>query len=283
MSASYIELTKPRIVLLVMLTAGLGFWLAGPPVDRPFLLFHLLLGTMLVAAGTNALNQVSERDVDAVMNRTRNRPLPSGRMSVGAATAFAWGTGAGGVLYLAMLVNALSAVLAALTLLSYVYIYTPLKRTTTLATLIGAVPGALPIVGGWAAARGTLGIEAAGLFAIMFLWQLPHFLALAWLYRDDYKRAGLRMLSVDDPDGRLTFAFAAVYAAALVPASLLPSAQGIAGTRYFAGALILSALFLALTLAAALRPTPVRARRLFHASLAYLPALLIMLGTDHNS
>ena len=202
-----------------------------------------MLGTALVAAGTNALNQVAERDTDALMHRTGRRPLPTGRVSLGAAAGFAWTAGVLGVAYLAMFVNVLTAAIAAATLLSYVFLYTPLKRKTSLNTLVGCVPGALPILGGWAAAGGSLGVGAWVLFGILFLWQLPHFLALAWLYREDYGRAGLRMLSVGDRTGVTTFRHAAVYALALLPVSLLPAVVGIAGAWYFAGAAILSSWF----------------------------------------
>lgn len=276
----FIALTKPRIVLLVMLTVAVGFWLGGPPAGQPFLLFHVLFATVLVAAGTNALNQVAERDIDGLMHRTRDRPLPAGRISVAAAAAFAWLTGIWGIVHMLIFVNALAATLAALTLVSYVFLYTPLKRRTTTATLIGAVPGALPIIGGWAAATGSLDSTAWVLFWILFLWQLPHFLALGWLYREDYARAGLKMVGVDDPEGHLSFRFASLYAAALLPVTLVPTLLGVAGFMYFAGALILSVGFLWISVAAARRTTAVNAKRLFRASLVYLPLLLILMGWD---
>jgi protoheme IX farnesyltransferase len=275
--ADVVELTKPRIVLMVMVTVAAGFWLAMPATPDPLLLFHVLLGTALVAGGTNALNQVWERDVDGRMHRTRSRPLPAGRLTVSGAGAVAWLGGVAGVLYLATVVNSLVGALAAATLVSYVFLYTPLKRRTSVATLVGAVPGALPIVGGWAAARGSVGPEAWVLFWILFLWQLPHFLALGWLYRADYARADLKMLSVDDPDGRATFWYASVYAAALLPVSLVPTLMGVTGGVYFAGALLLSLGFLAVCVLAARRVTPAQAQRVFRASLMYLPALLILM------
>ena len=280
MVGDLIELTKPRIVAMVMVTAAAGAWLAGPSTAQAIVVFHLLVGTVLVAAGTNALNQVAERDVDALMRRTRNRPLPAGKLAVPVATTAAWTAGAVGVAYLAAFVNAITAALAALTLLSYVFVYTPLKRRSSVATLVGAVPGALPIVGGWAAIAGGLHAEAWILFWILFLWQLPHFLALAWLYRDDYRRAKLRMLSVDDDDGRTTFLYASLYAGALIPVALSASVVGLAGGRYFLGALVLSTGFLAAAIAAARRRTPGAARRLFRVSLAYLPLLLILMAVD---
>ena len=275
----FLELAKPGIVVMVMLTAGAGFWLAGPDSSQAIVLFHLLMGTVLVASGANALNQVAERDADALMKRTRGRPLPAKRLSVASAGAFAWITGIVGIAYLGVFVNALTAVIAAATLVSYAFVYTPLKKHTSVSTLIGAVPGALPIVGGWAAARGTLSGETWILFWILFLWQLPHFLALAWMYREDYARGGFKMLSVGDSDGRLTFGHATLYAAALLPVSLAPTIVGIAGTVYFVGALALSSVFLYASYSAVRECTMERARRVFKLSLAYLPALLILMGS----
>jgi protoheme IX farnesyltransferase len=264
---------------MVMLTAAAGFWLAGPERHQAIVLFHLLMGTMLVASGTNALNQVSERAADARMQRTRSRPLPAGRISVAAASGFAWGMGIAGVVYLGAFVNLLTAGIAATTLLSYVFVYTPMKMRTTVSTLVGAVPGALPIVGGWAAVRGTLSGEVWVLFWILFLWQLPHFLALAWMYREDYARAGFKILSVGDPDGRTTFGHSTIYAAALLPVSLAPTIVGIAGTVYFLGAVALSSVFLYASFSAVRHCTMAKARRVFKLSLAYLPVLLILMGS----
>ncbi len=275
----YVELTKPRIVVMVMLSAAAGFWLASPVSGEMMTLFHLLVGTVLVASGANALNQVYERDADALMRRTQARPVPAGRISVAAAGAFAWLMGLGGILYIAAFINLITAALAAATLVSYVFLYTPLKKRTSISTLIGAVPGALPIVGGWTAARGALSGEAWVLFWILFLWQLPHFLALAWLFRDDYARAGFKMLSMGDPDGRRTFWHASLYAAALLPVSLAPTIVGLAGAWYFAGAIVLSGAFLIASLVTVLRCTTANARRVFNISLAYLPALLILMGS----
>jgi heme o synthase len=241
-AADFLALTKPRIVALVVLTVAAGYVLARPAVVSVgpstavwlAVLFHTLLGTALVAGGTNALNQVAERDVDALMHRTRSRPLPAGRLTPLAATLFAWAIALLGLAELAAFVNAATAILAAATLVSYVYVYTPLKRRTTVATLVGAVPGALPIVGGWAAAGAPLDIRAGTLFGLMFLWQIPHFLAIAWMYREDYARAGLKMLSVGDEDGGATFRQATLNAAALLPVGLVPFVLGMAGAVYFA-------------------------------------------------
>jgi len=272
-AADLLALTKPRIVGLVVVTAATGFYLAAPTGVDVTLFLHLLVGTILVASGTNALNQVAERDVDGLMHRTARRPLPTGRISYPAAAAAAWAFGATGVLYLAIFVNLITAVIAAATLLSYVFVYTPLKRRTWLNTLIGAVPGALPVVGGWTAAGGSIGIEASVLFWIMFLWQLPHFFALAWLYREDYARAGFRMLSVGDVDGRNTFNQAGLYAMVLLPVSLAPAVVGIAGPWYFFGAVVLSSWFLWVGIQAARERSNAIAKRLFLTSVWYLPVL----------
>jgi heme o synthase len=264
----------------VLLTAAAGFYLGSRGGVDVRLLVHTLIGVALVAAGTNAFNQVRERDVDARMHRTAGRPLPSGRLTPRAAAVFASIISVGGVAYLARAVNLLTAALAALTLASHVFLSTPLKRTTTLNTLIGAVPGALPIVGGWTAAGGTLGPAVAALFWILFLWQLPHFLALAWIYREDYARGGLAMLSVSDPDGRQTGRMVILYAMALLPVSLLPTLLGVTGAVYFFGALALGVAYAAASLALTRTATVARAWRVFLVSIVYLPALLTLMVVD---
>jgi protoheme IX farnesyltransferase len=282
--ADFLALTKPRIVVMVLVTVAAGYVLAPPAAmslaARMLVLAHLLVGTALVAAGTNALNQVWERDVDARMRRTASRPLPSGRLPVASAAVFAIGSGLFGIAYLWLFVNRLTAALAAATLVSYVLVYTPLKRRTALATLVGAVPGALPIVGGWTAAGGALDTRAWLLFALLFLWQLPHFLALGWIYRDDYARAGLPTLSAGDPDGRRTFRQAALDAAALLAVSLVPTLVGMTGAFYFVGAIGLSTWLLWTSAACARNPSTDRARRLFRATLVYLPSILFLLIVD---
>ncbi len=283
--ADLLALTKPRIVLLVAITAAAGYTLglrALPPGQYPasslvatsWVLLHTLLGTSLTAGGTSALNMIVERDVDALMRRTSRRPLPAGRLSVSTATSFAWAISALGVAELVLFVNGITAVLAAVTLIVYVFAYTPLKRRTSLATLVGAIPGALPIVGGWTAAGAPLDARVAVLFALLFLWQLPHVLALSWIHREDYARAGLRMTAVDDAGGRETFRQAALDATALLPVSLAPVLLAMAGWPYFVLALVLSSTLIALAIAGARAPSPRRARRLFLATLAYLPLLL---------
>src|SRR5690348_2032853 len=277
---AFLELTKPRITQLVLLTAAAGFYLGSSGGVDARLLVRTLIGVALVAAGTNAFNQVRERDVDGRMRRTAGRPLPSGRLTPRAAALFAAVISVGGVGYLALAVNLLTAELAALTLASYVLLYTPLKRKTTLNTLIGAVPGALPIVGGWTAAGGSLGAAVAALFWILFLWQLPHFLALAWLYREDYRASGLRMLSVSDDDGRDTGRMALLYAMALLPISLLPTLLGVTGAWYFFGALVLGIGYVVAGTGLLVGATSSRAWRLFFVSILYLPALLTLMVLD---
>ena len=281
-AADFVELTKPRIVALVVVTVAAGYVLASSGSAPAWILVHTLLGTALVAGGTGALNQVLERDVDALMRRTRTRPIPSGRVAAGDAAAFAWLLAGSGLAYLAFAVNAATAAVAAATLLSYAFLYTPLKRRTPLAALVGAVPGALPIVGGWTAAGGGAGAEVAILFGIVFLWQLPHVLALGWLHRDDYARAGLRTWSVGDGDGRRTFRYAALCAGVLLPVSVAPASLGMAGLLSLAGAAAVSAWFLWTALVAYRERSTAAARRLFTASLIYLPAILLLLLADRG-
>ena len=272
-----LELTKPRITQLVVLTAAAGFYLASRGRVNPLLLAHALLGTAMVAGGTNALNQVWERERDALMARTRRRPLPSGRVTARAGAVFGVSIALTGVVYLWLAVNAVTAALALGTLVSYVFLYTPLKRRTPLNTLVGAVPGALPIVGGWTAAGGTLDVAALALFGIVFLWQLPHFLALAWIYRDDYAKAGFRMLGAGDPDAGAMGRRAAGFAAFLVPVSLAPALLGMAGPMYSWGAAAIGVGLLGTAVAFAIARTGVWAKRLFAASVLYLPLLLVLL------
>ncbi len=276
----YTELTKPRILVMALVAVAVGALLAGagsPPFE---LLAVTLLGTGLVAAGASVFNQVLECDTDALMQRTRHRPLPSGRMAMGEAVVFGVVVTAAGLLLLAAAVNLLTALLAALTLVLYVAVYTPLKRRTSLNTVIGAIPGALPPVLGWAAVRGTTGPEAWALFLIVFLWQFPHFLAIAWMYRDDYARAGLRMLPVLDPGGGMTARQMIGYSLALVPASLAPTVIGMAGLMYFCGALSLGCGLLGFAFAFAFFASAASARNLMRASLVYLPALLVLMMFD---
>ena len=277
--SSYVELTKPRITALVVVSAAAGFLLGAASVD--FALFaHAMIGVALVASGTSAMNQVLERDVDALMVRTRSRPLPTGRVGTPPAAVVSGCLAAAGIIWLWVAVNPLTAGLALATFISYDFVYTPLKRVHSLSTVVGAVPGALPILGGWTAATGQLSLGGWALFAILFLWQLPHFLALAWLLRDDYEAAGLRMLSVGDFEGRQTRHQALLYALTLVPVSLLPSVIGLTGAVYFAVALGLGGFFLWTALRFARAATSSNARALFRASILYLPLLMAVLVLD---
>jgi protoheme IX farnesyltransferase len=280
-AADYLELTKPRVAVLVLLTVAAGFLLGTTGAPDWALLGHAVLGTAIVAAGASALNQLLERDTDALMRRTENRPLPAGRLQPLEVLLFGLGLGIGGVLYLAIaLPQPLAALVAALTFLLYVFVYTPLKRRTSLNTLVGAVPGALPPVIGWTASRGSFDLSAGALFLILFLWQVPHFLAIAWIYRVDYGQAGLCMLPVVDRDGAMSGRQMVTYCLALISASLLPLLVGGAGLLYLVGALVLGAGFLASTVGFLRRRSLTRARAVLRASLIYLPALLGLLLLD---
>ena len=276
----YAELTKPRITLMVVLTALVGFLLATLGRLEWGLLVHTLFGTALLAGGASALNQYLERQVDARMRRTANRPLPAGRLAPAMALAFGVGLGLAGGLYLGWAVNLLTAALGVATLGAYIFIYTPLKPRSNLNTLVGAVPGAIPPMMGVTAVTGGLDALAWALFGILFLWQMPHFLAIAWLYRTDYRRGGLAMLPVDDAHGLQTARQMVLYAAALVPVSLLPSVLGVSGPVYFLGALLMSFAFLGFSAAFGFLQNARMARRVVLASVAYLPLLLILMVAD---
>jgi protoheme IX farnesyltransferase len=272
-AADFLELTKPRVNVLVVATTLLGYYMGATPEGTPALLLNTVIGTTLVASGASAFNQLIERDLDALMRRTRNRPLPTGRLTSLPALIFAIVLSLAGVAELAIGANLLAAAVASVTLLTYTLAYTPLKTRTSLATVVGSIPGALPPMIGWAAARNTLSIEAWTLFAIVFLWQMPHFLAIAWMYREDYKRAGFPLLPIVEPDGASTGRQALVYAAALVPVSLAPTAIGLTGGLYMAGAFVAGLVFVALAVRFARERTAPVARHLFFCSIAYLPLL----------
>jgi protoheme IX farnesyltransferase len=277
--ADYVSLGKPRITTLVLVTTLLGYLLAETSANWPRLLFTLV-GTGLVAAGASAFNQVWERDRDARMRRTADRPLPAGRIDVLPATALAFAASLSGLILLVLGTCLLAGGLAAATLLLYVLLYTPLKPLTSLSTVLGAVPGALPPVIGWTAASGRIEPGALVLFAVLFLWQMPHFLAIAWLYRDDYARGGFPLLPVLEPDGASTGRQAVLYAAAVLPVSLALSAMRLTGAIYFAGAALCGAVFFASAAAFAARRSIEAARRLFFTSILYLPALLTLAFFD---
>jgi len=279
-AADYVELTKPRITLMVVLTAFVGYALGSTGSILTGRLAAALVGTALVAAGASCLNMLLERRTDARMLRTRNRPLPAGRLRPPEALGWGLALTSAGLVLLGWRTGALSAAIAFLTWASYLFLYTPLKTRTSLSTVVGALPGALPPVIGWAAARGRLEPGAFVLFAIVFLWQIPHFLAIAWIYREDYARGGLPMLPVLDPAGRVTGRQAVANALALLLVSLTPTAAGIAGRAYFAGALVLGLGFTAVAVRAAVLRTPRAARRLFVASILYLVALCALLLAD---
>ncbi len=278
--ADYLALTKPRIALLVLFTVAVGTLLAGGGAVDPLLLVNTVLGTALVASGASALNQWLERESDARMQRTENRPLPAGRLQPLEVILFGLALGVIGVGYLALTLRQPGTPLvAAVTFLSYVGLYTPLKRRTVYNTLIGAVPGALPPVIGWSAVRGLHGLEVWTLFAILFLWQVPHFMAIAWIYRADYAQAGLQMIPVDDQTGRRTARHMVGFALLLLVISLVPLRYGM-GPIYLVGALLLGLGFLARTLGFARRPSDQQARRVLRASLIYLPGLFALLLVD---
>lgn len=276
-ASDFIALAKPRLNFLVVVSAVAGYVMAGGDTSNAVRLMLTIVGTGLVAGGASAFNQVIEREPDGLMRRTRMRPVPDGRLQPGESLVFAAATSLAGLAILGAGVNLLSAAVALATLLTYAVVYTPLKRRSPLSTVVGAIPGALPPVIGWAAARDSLSQGAWVLFGIVFLWQLPHFLAIAWIYREDYARAGFPMLPVIEPDGRSTGRQATLYCAALLPVSLAPTLIGMTGTVYFVGALILTLLFLGLTLRFARTRAVPDARRLFFGSIIYLPLLWILM------
>jgi len=276
----WLVLTKARITALVLVTAATGYVLGTPGRIGVSGLLALLLGVGLASGGAAALNQVYEREADGRMRRTASRPVPAGRITPRAALAAGCLLSAAGVAWLAIAVNPLTGFLGLLTVVLYIAVYTPLKPRTPLNTLVGAIPGAIPPVLGWTAATGSVGLGGWALFSILFLWQLPHFLAIAWMFREDYARGGFPMLSVVDPGGASTGRQAALYNLALIPVSLTPTLLGLAGGIYFFGALLLGVLFLACGVAMALDRGRRSARRLLLASVTYLPILLVLLVFD---
>lgn len=279
---AFLELTKPGIVRMVLITSATGFFLAsasGHPLDL-VLMLQALLGIGLAAAGACGLNQYAEWQPDSRMRRTEGRPVPSGRMSPKTALRFSSLLVFLGLLQLQLFVNAVTMALVALTVVTYVMIYTPLKRVTSLNTIIGAVPGALPILAGWTAGGGGMTAPGFALFGILFLWQMPHFYALAWIYRADYARGGFRMLTTLDPSGIRTGRQIILFGVLLIPVSLLPTTLRLTGTPYLIVAAVLGLLFLSLGISLALRRDDRRAMRLFLGSIAYLPLLLLMMVVD---
>jgi protoheme IX farnesyltransferase len=278
--AVYADLIKARLTTLVLLTTLVGFYLGWRGPMNYLLMLNAVLGTALVASGAAALNQLLEREHDAKMRRTRNRPLPSGRLQPPTVMIFGGVCSCAGLLYLALAVNLTTSVIGAVSLLSYLFIYTPLKRVTWLNTAVGAIPGALPPLMGWTAARGELSGEGWALFAILAFWQVPHFFAIAWIYRDEYAKAGFVMLPVIDPGGRRTGRQAVSHTLLLLPVSLCPFVYHLTGKFYLIGALVLGFAFLFFAVQFARHMTVPRARQLFFVSILYLPLLLIVMVLD---
>lgn len=278
--AIWSDLVKARLTILVLLTTLAGFYAGTEGATDWVLLAHALLGTALVACGAAALNQWWEREHDAKMTRTESRPLPAKELSESTALIAGGLLSIGGLVHLALFVNLLTSLLGAITLLCYVLIYTPLKRVTTLNTAIGAIPGALPPLMGWTAARDSVSREGWALFAILFFWQLPHFLAIAWMYREEYAKAGFVMLPVRDPEGVRTGRQAISHTLGLIPVSVCPALFGVSGVVYFFGALLLGLAFLWCAIQFSRELTRARARQLFFASILYLPLLFGLMALD---
>ena len=274
------ELVKARLTLLVLITTLVGFYVGARGALDWALMIHTLLGTALLACGAAALNQLIEREHDAKMRRTEGRPLPSGRLQPDTVLLFGGFSSMAGLVYLAFAVNLLTSLLGAVTLVTYVFVYTPLKRVTWLNTTVGAIPGALPPLMGWTAATGELTGAGWALFAILFFWQIPHFLAIAWMYRDEYARAGFVMLPGVDPTGERTAHQAVSHAIGLLIVSLCPVLFRVAGATYLVGALLIGLVFLAAAFAFARQLNVPRARQLFFASIIYLPLLLGLMVFD---
>jgi len=271
--AAFVELTKPRITFLIVLTSAAGFCLGSKSQVDYLALANALFGIALLSSGIATLNQFMERELDGRMRRTLSRPLPTGKLSPSQAFWFGVALTLGAELYLAALVNLLTAAFGLTVIAGYLFFYTPLKTRSSLSTVVGAFPGAMPPLMGWTAATGHVGMEAWALFAILFAWQFPHFLAIAWMYRDDYARAGIQMLPVVDTAGRLTAQQIVIWTLLLIPVSLFPAVLGTTGAIYFYGAFLLGLLFLAASVHAALSNTRKGARRLLLASVLYLPVL----------
>jgi protoheme IX farnesyltransferase len=280
----YIELTKPRITWLILMSTGIGYFFGLPSHAwreiNWLLLLHTILGTGLIASGTAALNQWYERAADRKMHRTAGRPLPSGRLTAGRALAFGIALSVAGFVELWLGVNLLSGLIGAFTLASYLFLYTPMKQRTWWSTTVGAIPGAMPPMIGYAAAAGVITRESWVLFAILFLWQFPHFYSIAWMYKEDYARAGIRMLPVVEPDCRSTARQIVLYGIALIPVSLVPGMLGMTGRIYLIGALILGLVYLYSGVRVALERTLVRARAVLLTSVLYLPLIYGLMLLD---
>ena len=280
--SDYLCLTKPEVTFLVLIATALGGFMADKAPDV-VLLLHAVFGTALVAGGTAALNHYLEREHDGKMRRTAHRPLPAGRLRAQEVLAFGVSLSIAGVLYLALVVNWLTSALGLATLLSYLLVYTPLKRKTTWATFVGAFPGAAPVLMGWSAMQGSLGVEAWALYALLFVWQFPHFLAIAWMYREDYARAGMLMLPAEDPKGDVAFRQILGYSVALVPVSLLPAILGMTGNFYLWTVALLGFAFLAFAWHVSGERSKTGARMLLHATVIYLPLVYALMAVNKIS
>jgi protoheme IX farnesyltransferase len=278
--ADYVSLTKPELTFLSVVTALGGFYLGVNDAIPIAAMLHTMFGTMLVGGGAGALNQYIEREYDALMRRTENRPLPAGRLTPGEVLLFGSLMSIAGILELTISTNVLSGFLAIVTLVTYLFLYTPLKRITWFSTIVGGIPGALPPMIGWSAARGQLSIEAWILFGILFFWQMPHFFSLAWMYRKDYERAGYPMLTVMDSEGKRTSMQILFYCLGLVPVSLMLTLNGSLGWTYFFGALTIGCAFAYYGVHLMITKSNADARKMFFASLLYLPALLAFMIID---
>ncbi len=276
----YLELTKPRITWLILMSTAVGYYFGHHGSWSLLPILHTIFGTGLIASGTAALNQWYEREADRHMRRTQARPLPSGRLQPGQALLFGIALAIAGALDLGFGVNWLAAGLGLLTLACYLFLYTPLKQTTWWSTTVGAFPGAMPPLIGYAAAAGKLTPEAWALYAILFFWQFPHFYAIAWMYRDDYSRAGIKMLPVVEPDGLSTSRQIVIYSVLLIPISLLPKWLGMTGSIYMVGAAAMGLLFLYAGIRVSFDRTKLQARRVLLASVVYLPALYCLMVVD---
>jgi len=276
----YLELTKPRITWLIVMSTAVGYYFGHGGAWSAWAVLHALMGTALIASGTAALNQWYERDADREMRRTQQRPLPSGRMNAKNALLFGIGLAVAGGLEMGFGVNWLCSALGIATLMMYLFLYTPLKQKTWWSTTVGAFPGAMPPLIGYAAGANKLTPEALVLGAILFLWQFPHFYAIAWMYREDYSRAGIRMLPVVEPDGESTARQILLFSCLLIPISLLPKWMGMTGTIYMVGAILLGLLFLYAGIRVSLDRTKLRARKVLLASVVYLPVLYALMVLD---
>ena len=278
--SAYIELTKPRITSMVLVTTVLGFYLGGKGIVSMLILVYLILGVTFVSGGSSALNHYLEREFDSKMLRTKHRPIPMGIILPARALNFGIILTLLGIFILYVKVNILTAFLSLLTSFLYIMVYTPMKRVSWLNTTIGAIPGAIPPLGGWAAATGGLSFEAGILFLILFLWQHPHFYAIAWMMRDDYKRGGFKMLPVIEPDGKRMFNHILWFTVAMIPVSLIPAAIGMSGLIYFSGALISGIILLIISQNFIYSKSMIDARRLLRATVIYLPVLLTLIIMD---